>query len=45
MPKTKRFMFSADQQPFEQVMEAISSNRMDPDNRPVLLVLERKLAA
>lgn len=40
-PKTVRFMYSADGKPFEQVMDAISSNRMDPQGRPVLLVLER----
>ena len=40
-PKTKRFMFSTDGRPFEEVMEAVSSNRMDPEGRPVWLVLER----
>ena len=39
VPKVKRFMFSADGQPFEQVMEAVGSNRQDP--RPVLFVIER----
>lgn len=41
-PKTKRFMYSADSRPFEEVMDAVSSNRMDPLERPVVLVLERK---
>ena len=40
-PKTMRFMFGPDGKPFEQVMEAIGSNRMDPDQRPVVIVLER----
>lgn len=42
MPKTKRFMFSVDGRPFEEVMNAVASNRMDPDARPVVLVLERR---
>lgn len=41
-PKTVRFMFGADFQPFEQVMEAVGSNRVDPNQRPLLLVIERK---
>lgn len=41
-PKTARFMFGTDYQPFEQVMEAIGANRMDPEERPVLLVVERE---
>lgn len=40
-PKTKRFMFSIDGRPFEEVMDAVASNRMDPMERPALLVLER----
>jgi hypothetical protein len=40
-PKTARFMFGTDYQPFEQVMEAIGANRMDPEERPILLVIER----
>jgi hypothetical protein len=40
-PKTVRFMFSTDFKPFELVLEAVSSNRMDPQGRAVLLVLER----
>jgi hypothetical protein len=42
VPKTKRFMFSVDGRPFEEVMNAVASNRMDPDERPVVLVLERR---
>ena len=42
VPKTKRFMYSADGRPFEEVMEAIASNRQDPEQRPVLFVIERK---
>jgi hypothetical protein len=42
-PKTVRFMYSIDpKKPFEEVMEAIASNRMDPEQRSVLLVVERK---
>lgn len=41
-PKTKRMMFVVDNQKFENVMEAIGSNRMDTEGRPVLLVVERK---
>lgn len=42
-PKTVRFMYSADTNPpFEEVMEAVASNRMDPTGRPALLVLERR---
>lgn len=40
-PKTKRFMYSTDGRPFEEVMDAIGSNRMDPDERPAVLVFER----
>lgn len=42
-PKTVRFMFSTDFQKFEKVMEAIGSNRMDPEQRPVILVVERSI--
>ena len=42
IPKTKRFMYSVDGRPFEEVMDAIGSNRLDPEGRPVLLVLERR---
>ena len=41
IPKTKRYMFSVDGRPFEEVMGALSSNRMDPNQRPALLVLEK----
>lgn len=40
-PKTMRFMYGSDRNPFEQVMEAIGSNRMDPEGRPVIIVIER----
>jgi hypothetical protein len=43
IPKTKRFMYSADGRPFEEVMEAIASNRQDPEQRPVLMVIERNI--
>ena len=42
MPKTKRYVYSADGRPFEEVMGALGSNRMDPNQRPVLLVLETR---
>eukprot|EP00977_Amphora_coffeiformis_P005378 scaffold1147_cov172-Amphora_coffeaeformis.AAC.7 len=42
IPKTKRFMYSADGRPFEEVMEAVASNRQDTEERPVLFVVERK---
>mmetsp|Transcript_11821 Transcript_11821/g.15449 ORF Transcript_11821/g.15449 Transcript_11821/m.15449 type:complete len:271 (-) Transcript_11821:896-1708(-) len=42
-PKTVRFMYSCDDRPFEEVMEAIKSNRMDPQGRPCVLVIERKI--
>ena len=41
IPKMFRYMYAADNQPFEQVMNAIASNRMDPQSRPVLIVVER----
>jgi len=41
-PKTVRFMYSVDKRPFEEVMDAIASNRMDPEKRPILLVIERR---
>jgi hypothetical protein len=40
-PKTFRYSFSVDGKPFEQVMDAVGSNRFDPQGRPILLVLER----
>lgn len=42
-PKLFRLMYSPDGRPFEEVMDAVASNRMDPAGRPVLIVLERKL--
>jgi len=43
MPKTKRFIYSVDgNAAFEEVLEAVGSNRMDPEERPVILVLERR---
>jgi hypothetical protein len=42
VPKTRRFMYSADGRPFEEVMDAVASNRMDPEQRPVLIVVERR---
>lgn len=42
VPKTKRFMYSADGRPFEEVLDAVASNRQDPNERPILLVIERK---
>lgn len=41
MPETSRFMYNIDGRPFEEVMEAVGSNRMDPQERPVVLVIER----
>lgn len=40
-PKTKRFMFSVDGRPLEEVLDAVGSNRMDVSGRDVVLVLER----
>jgi hypothetical protein len=40
-PKTTRMMFSCDNQPLEEILNAISSNNMDPQKRHVWLVLER----
>ena len=40
-PKTKRFMYSTNNKLFEEVMNAVGSNRMDLDGRPAWLVLER----
>ena len=42
MPETCRFMYNIDGRPFEEVMQAIGSNRMDPEQRSVVLVLERQ---
>jgi len=41
-PKTTRRMYSCDNQPLEDIMAAIGSNTMDPQQRPVWLVLERR---
>ncbi len=41
-PKTSRMMFSTDGKVFEEVMDAIVSNQMDPNERPAWLVLERQ---
>lgn len=43
-PRPFRFIYSADRRPFEEVMEAVGSNRMDPEARDALLVLERPLS-
>ena len=40
-PKTTRMMFSCDNQPLEEILTAISSNTMDPQQRDVWLLLER----
>ena len=40
-PKTTRMMYSTDGKQFEEVMEALVSNSMDPEGRPAWLVLER----
>jgi len=40
-PKTKRFMYSVDGRPLEEVLGAVGSNRMDAQGRDVWLVLER----
>ena len=41
-PKTTRMMFSTDDKAFEEVMDAIGSNGMDPESRDVWLVVERR---
>ncbi|KAL3799162.1 hypothetical protein HJC23_002290 [Cyclotella cryptica] len=41
MPKTRRFMFSADGKALEEVLNAVGSNRMDAAGRDVVLVIER----
>ena len=40
-PKSKRFMYSVDGRPLEEVLDAIGSNRMDSQERDIWLVLER----
>lgn len=42
-PKTVRFMYQVDDRPLNEVMAAVTSNRLDPENRPVLLVVERMM--
>ena len=42
IPKTRRIIYVVDGRPFEEVMDAVASNRMDPDGRPVVLAVERK---
>mmetsp|Transcript_26090 Transcript_26090/g.57159 ORF Transcript_26090/g.57159 Transcript_26090/m.57159 type:complete len:315 (-) Transcript_26090:284-1228(-) len=41
-PTTTRMMFSTDDKAFEEVMDAIGSNGMDPESRDVWLVVERR---
>ena len=41
-PKTSRMMFSTDGKAFEEVMDALVSNQMDPNERPAWLVFERQ---
>lgn len=41
-PKLRRFVYSADGKPIEEVLEAVASNRQDPEQRPVLFVVERR---
>ena len=40
-PKTKRFMYSTNNKSFEEVMDAVGSNGMDPDGRPAWVELKR----
>jgi len=40
-PKTTRMMYSCDGKPLEEILGAISSNTMDPQQRDVWLVIER----
>lgn len=42
VPKTTRFMYSVDGRPFEEVMDAVGSNRQDPQQRPMVIVIERR---
>jgi C-terminal processing protease CtpA/Prc len=42
-PKTVRFMYSVDNRPLDEVMAEVASNRLDPENRPVLVVIERRM--
>ena len=43
-PRPFRFIYSVDQRPFEEVMDAVGSNRLDPEARDVTLVVERPSA-
>ena len=48
-PKMSRFVFGADldaapPRTFDDVLEAVASNRLDPDGRPAILVVERAAA-
>ena len=36
-----RFMYTVDKRPFGEVMDAVGSNRNDPEGRPVVMALER----
>jgi len=40
-PKTTRMMYTCDDKPLEEILGAISSNTMDPQQRDVWLVIER----
>ena len=40
-PKSKRFIYSVDGRPLEEVLNAVGSNRMDSQERDMWLVLER----
>ena len=42
IPKTTRFMYSVDHRPFDEVLSAVASNRQDPQQRPMVIVVERK---
>jgi hypothetical protein len=42
VPKTMRMMYVVDNRPFEEVMDAVMSNRQDPEQRPVVIVVERQ---
>jgi hypothetical protein len=41
MPETRRFLYAVDNRPLEEILQAIGSNRMDPQQRPVFFVWER----
>lgn len=42
-PKLVRFMYQTDGRPFEEVLEALGSNRLE--SRPAIIVLERRIDA